>query len=886
LDRKTGQITHYLPGPDNENTLSQGNYLVGICRDAQGYLWLGGWGSGLDRLDERSGRFKHYRHHLNDTNSLASDNVLAVLEDRSGNLWVGHDGGLSRLDRATEQFANYLPDPSEPTSMRNSVDTLYQDRSGGLWLGTWGGLLSRFDDQTKTFVNYKPDPHDPHRLNGGGIYAIHEDRAGTLWVGAADGLYRFDRKNESFTRYTENQGLPSSAIAGILEDNAGRLWLGTKKGLSRFDPRTETFRNYDAADGLQDNDFSQYCYAQGQNGEMFFGGSKGFNTFFPENIRDNPYVPPVVLTDFQLFNKPVAIGKDSPLKKAINVADQITLRYDQNVFRLRFAALSYAQPQKNRYAYKLEGFDQDWRSTGAGDRSATYTRLAPGSYTFRVKASNNAGVWNEQGTSIQITVIPPWWLTWWFRTSAIAALLGLAFAVYRWRVRTIERRNLDLERQLIERQQAEETQRRLNRELRAISNCNQTLLRATDEQTLLDEVCRIVCNEAGYRMAWVGYAEHDDAKTVRPVTWAGINEGYLESAVIVWSDVERGRGPTGTAIRTGQSVCIQDFMDDPKAQPWREKGLRRGYRSSIALPLRDETGAVFGAFTIYSTEPNAFTPEEVRLLEELAGDLAFGITVLRGRTERKRAEEEIRQLNAELEARVRQRTAQLETANQELEAFSYSVSHDLRAPLRAIDGFSRMVMEDQGDKLDPDGRDNLQRVRAAAQRMGQLIEDLLKLSRITRSELHRETVDLSAIVASVAAELQKMEPQRQVEFVIQPGITACGDLRLLQIVMENLLGNAWKFTGKQAAPRIEFGQTQRNGGTAFFVRDNGAGFDMAYASKLFGAFQRLHQPTDFPGTGIGLATVQRVIHRHGGRVWAEAAINRGAIFYFSLPPAA
>ena len=240
---------------------------------------------------------------------------------------------------------------------------------------------------------------------------------------------------------------------------------------------------------------------------------------------------------------------------------------------MRFAALSFAQPQKNRYAYKLEGFDQDWRSTDAGDHSATYTRLAPGSYTFRVKASNNNGVWNEQGTSIKIIVIPPWWMTWWFRTSAIASLLGLAFTVYRWRVRNIQRRNLDLERQLIERKLAEETERRLNRELRAISTCNQTLLRAEDEQTLLDEVCRIVCSEAGYRMAWVGYAENDDAKTVRPVAWAGITEGYLESAVIGPMHERGAAPPARPSERT--KVCIQDFMETRRLTMARERTAAR-----------------------------------------------------------------------------------------------------------------------------------------------------------------------------------------------------------------------------------------------------------------------------------------------------------------------
>jgi signal transduction histidine kinase len=412
---------------------------------------------------------------------------------------------------------------------------------------------------------------------------------------------------------------------------------------------------------------------------MFFGGSKGFNAFFPENIRDNPYVPPVVLTDFQLFNKPVAIGKDSPLKQAINVADQITLRYDQNVFRLRFAALSFAQPQKNRYAYKLEGFDQDWRYTDAGDHSATYTRLAPGNYTFRVKASNNAGVWNEQGASIKITVLEPWWATWWFRGVATAALLGAAFAGYRLRIRSIEKRSLELEGQIAE------------------------------------------------------------------------------------------------------------------------------------------------------------------------------------------------------------RTAQLQAANKELESFSYSVSHDLRAPLRAIDGFSRILLEDYKNKLDDEGKDSLQRVRAATQRMGRLIDDLLRLSRLARSEIHGAPVDLSALARTVADELKSSEPGRAVEFLIEPGLVANADASLLRVVLQNLLDNAWKFTGKQSSAKIEFGRTTHEGVPVFYVRDNGIGFNMTYADKLFGAFQRLHSATEFPGTGIGLATVQRIIHRHGGHIRAESAPDHGATFYFTLP---
>lgn len=236
----------------------------------------------------------------------------------------------------------------------------------------------------------------------------------------------------------------------------------------------------------------------------------------------------------------------------------------------------------------------------------------------------------------------------------------------------------------------------------------------------------------------------------------------------------------------------------------------------------------------------------------------------------------------QMEAEVFRRAQEIQAANQELETFSYSVSHDLRAPLRSIDGFSQALLEDYADRLDDHGRDYLQRIREGAQRMGRLIDGMLALSRVSRAALAREPVLLSAEARVIAAELKRSDPAREVEFVIAPNVSGDGDSRLLRIVLENLLGNAWKFTAKTRAARIEFGTTTDGARPTYFVRDNGAGFDMKYAEKLFGAFQRLHSPDEFPGTGIGLATVQRIIHRHGGRAWAEAEEQRGATFYFTL----
>jgi light-regulated signal transduction histidine kinase (bacteriophytochrome) len=245
-------------------------------------------------------------------------------------------------------------------------------------------------------------------------------------------------------------------------------------------------------------------------------------------------------------------------------------------------------------------------------------------------------------------------------------------------------------------------------------------------------------------------------------------------------------------------------------------------------------------------------------------------------------EREVEQRIEAMNERLVRDNAELDSLNKELESFSYSVSHDLRAPLRAIDGFSQALLEDYADRLDAGGRDYLERVRNAAQRMGHLIDDLLKLARVTRSEVNRDSVDMGALAREIATGLQEGAPERAAEIRIADGLQAHADARLLRIALENLLGNAWKFTAQQAPARIELGETWQDGARAFFVRDNGVGFDMAYAGRLFGAFQRLHQDGQFPGTGIGLATVQRIIRRHGGRVWAEAEAGKGATFYFTI----
>ena len=441
LDPRTGELTFYQHDPKDPHSLSY-NKVDTIREDRSGTLWFGTYGGGLDRFDRRTGQFFAYRHHLKDPGSLSSDAVLSLLIDRQGTLWVGtQGGGLDRFDSRTGQFSSYLIDPDPYV--------LFQDRTGMLWVG--GDGLKGFQPWKKQVMVYHHNPEDPQSLSDGRVNAIWEDREGRLWVGTEDGLDLLDRNRGTFTFFTTKDGLPNNVIKSILEGRRGYLWLGTHGGLSRFDPQKRTFRNYSESDGLAGDLLGIYA-SQGScltpSGEMVFGSSNGVTAFYPEEISDNPYIPPIRLTDFLLFNRPIGQGRDSPLRKAIWATHSLTLTHRQSIFTLEFAALSYTAPEMNRYRYRLEGLETQWNEVDSGRRTATYTNLPAGRYTFRVQGSNNDGVWNSKGVSLDITVLPPWWATWWFRSILSLMIVAFAFGAYRSR---INRLNLRFEDRLAER---------------------------------------------------------------------------------------------------------------------------------------------------------------------------------------------------------------------------------------------------------------------------------------------------------------------------------------------------------------------------------------------------------------------------------------------------
>jgi ligand-binding sensor domain-containing protein/signal transduction histidine kinase len=444
LNTLTGKASHYLYDPSNPSGIAS-NEVWAVYTDRQNMLWVG-TSVGLDRLDAGNTSFVHYTNDPTNPQSILAGAVYDIVEDASGNLWIGTDYGVSYFNRAANTFKQYQHDPLQLDSLSGyGIATLYIDQSGNLWVGTSNNGLNRFDPATGGFVHYRYSPQIPTSISNNDIMFIFQDSRGILWVGTfGGGLNRYDPASDSFTHYAEADGLPSNVVYGMVEDNYGYLWLSTNNGISRFFPITSTFRNYSARDGLQGNEFDMNAFARDPQGNLYFGGVNGLTAFNPIAVVDSTYIPPVFITSITQNGIPVNPNVSPEAVK------EVTLRWPNNNFEFEFAALSYAMPERNQYAYTLENFDASWNIIGSL-RDGRYTNLPGGTYTLHVKGSNQDGTWNHDGASIKVTVIPPFWQTTWFIVTASVGALGLLFSGYWIRVKRVQAYNRELERQVRDR---------------------------------------------------------------------------------------------------------------------------------------------------------------------------------------------------------------------------------------------------------------------------------------------------------------------------------------------------------------------------------------------------------------------------------------------------
>jgi signal transduction histidine kinase/ligand-binding sensor domain-containing protein len=457
FDPSTKKFTYYTHDPKNNNSIC-GNYVLGVCEDSKGNVWVGTWADGITVFNPGSGEYRHFKNKPGDLSSLSSNNAWVIFEDSEKNIWVGtYGGGLNLYDPQKNAFIRF--DDSTASSVIKQIYTIAEDEKGNLWLGTDGGGLRVFNKKTKTFTRYVHE-EGKNSLSDNRINYIYRDKLGNFWINTMVGLNYFDRKTGHFITYTVEDGLPNNVIYGVAEDNNGHIWISTNRGLSRMDLQTKKFKNYTPADGLQSYEFKGHAVCKTKSGTMYFGGINGFNEFFPENVKEAVYEPPLVLTGLQVLNKKVPIAVDakdqSPLKKDITETKELTLSYGQSVITFEFASLNYTVAEKKQYAYMLEGFDKAWNEIGT-NRTATYTNLDPGNYVFKVKGLNNEGDWSTRTVSVNLTIKPPYWKTWWFKMLCVLVIAAIVVVIFRIRMRSIRKQKTRLEnlvnektRQLVE----------------------------------------------------------------------------------------------------------------------------------------------------------------------------------------------------------------------------------------------------------------------------------------------------------------------------------------------------------------------------------------------------------------------------------------------------
>jgi len=800
-DPATHAITHHRYSPYVRNTLVT-DKVSSVFQDRRGDLWLGHFPAGVSHFDRSSAAFQVFSSVPGDSEALYDDQVLCFLEDPSGDLWVGTDnGGLNHWSAATGRWRNYKHVPADPHSLAgNAAMSLVRDRRGQLWAGTWEGGLNRFDPESGGFRRYPLKPGPARSRTDLHVWRLIEDHEHQLWVATVGaGVERYVPETDSFVRFQHDPANPRSLndniACALLVTRAGTLWVGTPRGLARWNPATQDWDRFTSGTDTIGNAPWVYDLLEDRDGMIWASTeSDGLHRLDPRT------------GEWRRYSIPDGLPTDN-LRGLLEDAEGM-LWIGSNRGLVHF----------NPRTRQVRVFDENHGLPGSQFNPHARLRLASGDFLFGTTQGfirfDPHAIRDDPGpTRVVLTNFEA------FNATVPAARPGSPL-----------------------RQSITETSRL---EIPASFSVISFQFAALGFPSPTPEQYRFKLE--GFDQAW-----RTPGRELR-ATFTNLDPGRYRLRV-------RAARSDGSWNENGEGL---ELIVIP---PWWATWWFRTGAAALVLG-----GVAAGGWGISARRQRIRARDRELALERARA------------AERERAAEALRVLNQELEQRVSERTAQLVNVVKELEAFSYSVSHDLRAPLRSIDGFSRVLQEDYAGKLGPEGDDSLRRIRAASQRMGLLIDDLLKLARVTRDEMNLGPVNLGALARTVADGLRQTNPNQPMEFLIAPDLTATGDARLLHLALENLLGNAVKFSSRRPVARIEFGRTVRNGKAMFFVRDNGAGFDSASARKVFDAFQRFHTTAEFPGTGIGLATVQRIIHRHGGHIEVESRPNEGATFFFTLP---
>jgi signal transduction histidine kinase/ligand-binding sensor domain-containing protein len=957
LDRLANRFVHYGHEPGNPNSIAIGDVMaVREVPAGSDLLWVGTWGGGLTRINRTTGDIKRYRHDPNNRRSIADPLVRTIYETRDGTMWVGTWGGLDRYDRATDSFTAFEPNSDDSTSISHqAVRVILEDRSGMMWVGTWGGGLNRFDRTTGRFTSWlmEPDTESPgdnqvgvvfedlrNRLwvgsNNGGLYLfdraeeafvksfftdstetsaindIVDGSAGRLWVAGYFGVIDFDPETGDYTSYTDADGLGHQQVKGLLRDKAGRLWASTNNGVSRFDASTKTWRNYNTADGLSQSKFESRSFYESPTGEFYLGGAEGVEAFFPDQIQDDPRPPKVAITEIRLFGTPLEPGEDSPLKQSVVETSNLTFDYNQNEVGFAFAGLHFVRPEQNQYKYKLEPYDKDW-SVPSTQRTAHYTNLDPGDYTFSVMAANNDGVWSEEAATIGLKITPPFWGTWWFRLVGLLAIAGVIGLGFNWRTRQLAERSRRLEELVTQR--TEELADR-NTQLEQSHTVVQAINKETSFRRLLTKILEEARVIPGVEKATaIVYMPEEGVFRVRASS--GWDVTSMEH--IRLTPVEASARYVDRSKELAPDIFVaKNVRELAGAQQMKEFGNVASF-----LVLRVNVESQIAGYLVFDnlSDSDAFDDKDVALLERLKEHIQSAFIKTRLLEGLRNQNDQISAQRAEL-----QRTLDSLRATQDrlvqsekmasLGQLTAGIAHEIKNPLNFVNNFSEMSVEltdelveelearkdhlpkDFVDELDGILRGlkiNAQKISEHGKRADSIVQSMLQHSRGGEGERQEvninELLDEYVNLAYHGARARESDFNATINKDYEEGL---GPVELIPQdigrVFLNLLGNAFDALrmlgvgGRESAvgPAVSVATRQNGAHVEIRISDNGPGIPDHVKSRIFEPFFTT-KPTG-SGTGLGLSMSYDIVTKgHGGELDVVSEPGEGATFIVRLP---
>jgi PAS domain S-box-containing protein len=866
INRKTNEHLSYLQMPQVVNGLSSNNILslIEVIEGSRQIIWIGTDGGGLNRLDPATGKFTVYKSKDRSPTGPSSNSVSSIIQYDENHLLIGtHDRnlgeGLDIFNIKTGKFVNLRYNPDDSTSLgSNNVQKLFKDKMGSVWVGTRNGGLNKFvikninaekPDEIGYFIRYTNNPHDPESLNNNTVYAIYDDSKNNLWVGTnGGGLSKFDSKRGTFTTCNLHKYIDDHIIYGILGDENENLWISTSRGIVVLNLISNVVHSFDKFDGLQENAFIYGSYFKSTSGEMFFGGIKGCNSFYPDSIKLNLKVPEIVITSLLLSGKKGTTNVTALTGKSVIASKTIKTPYYQNNFSVTFSALDYQMPAKNGYKYKLSGYDQEWIETDAKRRYVNYTNLPPGKYVFKVIGSNSDDVWNHEGTAVTIYITPPFWRTTAFFVLLILLVIGAIVYVLYAILQRYRREKMQVE---LEAQLSLQDERK---QLRTLIDIMPDLIFIKDRGSRFTVANKKVAQVMGTTPeSLIGKTDFDF---------------YSSDTAQKFYDDEQ------TIMQTGESMInCEEFAFD-------ENG-NRIIRSTTKIPFKNKDGEIIGIVGICRDITQLKRIE--KQLRKKSEDLQETNKLLEGR------QKEILLQSEELAEQTQHLlmiNAELERLNRTKDKFFSIIAHDLRNPFNAIIGFSELLRNDFHEMDNKQKLNVLELINVSSQTAYNLLENLLQWARTQtdRIKFNPENFDLSEMVESVF-DLHCVIARKKgirLKSNIEPKTLVYADKNMINTVLRNLISNAIKFSNPDGEIVILVNKTDDF--VEINIIDDGVGMSRESLGKLFriDTYYSTSGTMGESGTGLGLIICKEFVEKNKGRIKAISSEGAGTTMSFTL----